>query len=76
LEAPFREALLLVAGQGMTYKEAAALMDEPVGTVKWRVHEATKRMRELWAASDKSEASEEDNGSRASEAPAAAPRRR
>ncbi len=41
LAPPFREALLLVASQGLTYKEAAEVLGEPVGTVKWRVSEAT-----------------------------------
>jgi len=42
---PFREALLLVASQGLTYREAAEITGEPVGTVKWRVYEASRRMR-------------------------------
>jgi RNA polymerase sigma-70 factor (ECF subfamily) len=48
LEAPFREALLLVASQGLTYREAADVLGEPVGTVKWRVSEATRRMRRIY----------------------------
>lgn len=47
LEPNFREALLLVASQGLTYQEAAETLGEPVGTVKWRVYEATRRMRTL-----------------------------
>ncbi|MDQ2800619.1 MAG: RNA polymerase sigma factor [Armatimonadota bacterium] len=43
----FREALLLVASQGFTYREAADILEEPVGTVKWRVSEASRRMRAL-----------------------------
>jgi RNA polymerase sigma-70 factor (ECF subfamily) len=46
LEPTLREALLLVRSQGLTYVEAAAIMDEPVGTVKWRVSEATRRMQQ------------------------------
>jgi RNA polymerase sigma-70 factor, ECF subfamily len=42
-----RVALLLVLGQGLTYREAADALGEPVGTVKWRVHEATKTLRTL-----------------------------
>lgn len=42
LELPFREALLLVHSQGLTYREAAEVMGEPAGTVKWRVSEALK----------------------------------
>ncbi len=47
LEPAFREALLLVRSQGMTYAEAAAILEEPVGTVKWRVSEASHRMQQL-----------------------------
>ncbi len=47
LAPPFREALLLVASQGFTYREAADILGEPVGTVKWRVSEASRRMRGL-----------------------------
>jgi RNA polymerase sigma-70 factor, ECF subfamily len=52
LEPPYREALLLVAAQGLTYREAAETTGEPVGTVKWRVHEATRRMRSLLEAAE------------------------
>ena len=41
-----RDALLLVATQELTYAEAAALLDEPVGTVKWRVSDARRMLRE------------------------------
>jgi RNA polymerase sigma-70 factor (ECF subfamily) len=47
LEPPFREALLLVRSQGLTYEEAAAIVGEPVGTVKWRVHEAARRTQQF-----------------------------
>jgi RNA polymerase sigma-70 factor (ECF subfamily) len=42
-----REAVLLVFGQGLTYAEAAQVLGEPVGTVKWRVHVASKTLRTL-----------------------------
>lgn len=38
-------AVLLVLGQGLTYREAAEALGEPVGTIKWRVSEASKRLR-------------------------------
>jgi len=50
LELPFREALLLIHSQGLTYREAAEVLDEPVGTVKWRVSEALKRVQRRFAA--------------------------
>jgi len=50
LAPPFREALLLVASQGLTYKEAAVALGEPAGTVKWRVFEATRKMQMLLRA--------------------------
>lgn len=45
LDVPFREALLLVHSQGLSYREAAEALGVPVGTVKWRVFEATRRVR-------------------------------
>lgn len=47
LSPTLRESLLLVASQGFSYKEAAQLLGEPVGTVKWRVSEASRRMRKM-----------------------------
>ena len=41
----FREAFLLVAAQGLTHREAAEVLERPLGTVKWQVAEATKRLR-------------------------------
>lgn len=52
LDEPEREVLLLTAVQGLTYKEAAEITGEPVGTVKWRVHEATQRLRRLLTAAE------------------------
>lgn len=45
LEDAQREAIVLVVVQGLTYKEAADILGQPVGTVKWRVHEATRALR-------------------------------
>ena len=50
LDPSAREALLLVRSQGLTYQEAAEILQEPVGTVKWRVSEATRKMRTLLSA--------------------------
>jgi RNA polymerase sigma factor (sigma-70 family) len=40
-----REALMLTYWRGYTQPQAAALTGVPVGTVKWRVHAAIKRLR-------------------------------
>ncbi|WP_046869669.1 sigma-70 family RNA polymerase sigma factor [Microvirga massiliensis] len=42
-----REALLLVAAQGLSYEEAAAVCGVPVGTIKSRVNRARHRLPEL-----------------------------
>lgn len=47
LEPPFREALLLVRSQGLTYAEAARITGEPEGTVKWRVYEAARSVQKF-----------------------------
>lgn len=52
LDPPFREALLLVASQGLTYREAADALGEPVGTVKWRVSEASRRIRRILSGTE------------------------
>ena len=41
-----RDALLLVTAKDLTYAEAAVLLDVPVGTLKWRVSDARKLLRE------------------------------
>ncbi len=40
-----QEALELVVIQQLTYKEATMLLGTPQGTLKWRVHEATRLLR-------------------------------
>lgn len=64
LDPLFREALLLVASQGLTYQEAAEVMGEPVGTVKWRVHRATRRMRQLLVDGDSEPCGDDCGGGR------------
>ncbi|HEX2027652.1 MAG TPA: sigma-70 family RNA polymerase sigma factor [Nitriliruptorales bacterium] len=44
-----RTLLILVAIEGLTYREAAAASDLPVGTVKSRVHRARARLADLLA---------------------------
>ena len=47
LPAEQREALLLVAGAGMTYDEAAAVCQCALGTIKSRINRARHRLEEL-----------------------------
>jgi RNA polymerase sigma-70 factor, ECF subfamily len=42
-----REALLLVGASGFSYKEAAAICETPIGTIKSRVNRARTRLSEL-----------------------------
>lgn len=44
-----RVAFLLVKAEGLTYREAAAVLGVPRGTMQWRVHEAVQRLRALLA---------------------------
>lgn len=45
-----REPLLLVEVTGLTYREAAGVLEVPEGTVKSRVHAARKRLLAWWPA--------------------------
>jgi RNA polymerase sigma-70 factor (ECF subfamily) len=47
LSAPERTLLVLHYLQGLSYREMAAVLDEPTGTVKWRTAEALNRLRAL-----------------------------
>jgi len=51
-----REALLLVVVEGMTYEEAAEVMEVPIGTIRSRVSRARRALLHLFAAQE--EASE------------------
>jgi RNA polymerase sigma-70 factor (ECF subfamily) len=42
----YRTAVVLRHVEGLSYLEAAALLDQPVGTVKANVHRGTKLLRE------------------------------
>ncbi len=46
-----REVVELVYYQGLKYREAAELLEIPVGTVKSRLHAAVQRLGENWSAS-------------------------
>ncbi|MCA9191035.1 MAG: RNA polymerase sigma factor [Planctomycetales bacterium] len=43
-----RSALELVYLQGMPYRDAAEILDVPVGTVKSRVHAAIRKLASIW----------------------------
>jgi RNA polymerase sigma-70 factor (ECF subfamily) len=62
LEPVYREAVLLVHSQGLTYAEAAQVLQLPVGTVKWRVFEALKRIqRAAQAVEEKCDGVQQDS---------------
>jgi RNA polymerase sigma-70 factor (ECF subfamily) len=49
LPVALRETFLLVKAEGLTCREAAVVLEIPTGTVKYRIHEATGRLRTLLA---------------------------
>jgi RNA polymerase sigma-70 factor (ECF subfamily) len=55
-----REALILVAGAGFSYEEAAAIVGCPVGTVKSRVNRGRLKLAELLGWVDPLEAGSSD----------------
>lgn len=48
LSPPMRAMLVLRELEGLEYEEIAAMLDIPVGRVKWRLHEARSQFRVLW----------------------------
>ena len=42
----FKEAVLLVLGEGMSHAEAARILDVKESTVSWRIHEVRKRLKQ------------------------------
>ena len=48
LSHPMREVIDLVYYQGLKYREAAEMLDIPVGTVKSRLHAAVLKLTEIW----------------------------
>jgi RNA polymerase sigma-70 factor, ECF subfamily len=47
LDAADRTVIVLHYSQGLSYREMAAVLEEPSGTVKWRTSEALKHLRAL-----------------------------
>jgi RNA polymerase sigma factor (sigma-70 family) len=43
-----KESLLLVAGQGLSHKEAAKISGVKESTISWRIHEARKKLEDLF----------------------------
>lgn len=58
LPPPYREALLLRHGEGMSVEEVAATLRIPEGTVKIRLFRARELMRRKWEAFEKDETRE------------------
>jgi RNA polymerase sigma factor (sigma-70 family) len=52
LDPALREAFLLVVAQGLTSKEAGERLNTPAATIRWRVSEASKRLRTLLSEDD------------------------
>lgn len=46
-----RNVVMLAYYQGMKYRDVAAALDVPVGTVKSRLHAAIRRLHDAWAKS-------------------------
>ncbi len=43
-----KESLILVAGQGLSHKEAAQISGVKESTVSWRIHEARKKLQSIF----------------------------
>ena len=48
LDPPLRAMLVLRELEGLEYEEIAKTLRIPVGRVRWRLHTARARFRELW----------------------------
>ena len=51
LDQKLREMIVLHYFQGLSFSEMSEVLGEPVGTVKWRVHKALARLKELLESS-------------------------
>jgi RNA polymerase sigma-70 factor (ECF subfamily) len=52
LSVEHREALILIAAEGLSYEEAAQVCEVAVGTIKSRVHRARLRLTQLLSVED------------------------
>jgi RNA polymerase sigma-70 factor (ECF subfamily) len=50
LPAKLRDPLMLLVGGDCTYEEMSAMLGAPIGTLKWRVMDARRRVKEQLAA--------------------------
>ena len=56
-----RQVVLLVGLEGMNYKQVAAVLDIPIGTVMSRLHRGREALRRLMTDGAASNASDEDS---------------
>jgi len=68
-----REVLVLHYLQGLSYREMAEVLDEPAGTIKWRVSEALSNLRKMFSENENDERTRRKNPDRAAGESAAAP---
>jgi RNA polymerase sigma-70 factor, ECF subfamily len=61
LPGPQREVVLLVGIEGMNYKQVAAVLDIPIGTVMSRLHRGREALRRLMTDGPVSNASDQDS---------------
>jgi RNA polymerase sigma-70 factor (ECF subfamily) len=61
LPAPQREVVLLVGLEGMNYKQVAAVLDIPIGTVMSRLHRGREALRRLMTDGPASGAADQDS---------------
>jgi RNA polymerase sigma-70 factor, ECF subfamily len=61
LDPVYRVPFLLVAVQGLTHREAAEILEQRLGTVKWRVAEAVKRLRTVLQTDHQEDSEETDD---------------
>jgi RNA polymerase sigma-70 factor, ECF subfamily len=61
LPAPQREVVLLVGLEGMNYKQVAAVLDIPIGTVMSRLHRGREALRRLMTDGPGSSAADQDS---------------
>ena len=61
LPGPQRQVVLLVGLEGMNYKQVAAVLDVPIGTVMSRLHRGREALRRLMTDGPAQSASDEDS---------------